>query len=108
VRHHLTHVPPFQALIAEAFAAAGAEPLPEPGSESAPGSAGAGGESGAMPEPVPEAGAGGKPGETPDDSDGSGPDDSGCSVGGRGRGGASLVLLVLTGLLQRRRTGPRR
>jgi hypothetical protein len=30
VRHHLVHVPPFQALIDEAFAAAGAEPLLEP------------------------------------------------------------------------------
>jgi hypothetical protein len=56
VRHHLTHVPPFQALIAEAFTAAGAEPLLEPGSEPEPAAAGAAG-AGAVAEA--EAGAGG-------------------------------------------------
>jgi hypothetical protein len=98
VRHHLTHVPPFQALIEEAFAAAESEPLPEPGSETAP-DAGAGG---AAPQPEPAAGAGGVRGEVPP-----GPRaarDSSCAIGYRGGGnaGSSLLLLGIVALLRRR------
>ncbi|MES1188245.1 MAG: trypsin-like serine protease [Myxococcales bacterium] len=50
VRHRMTHVPPFQALIDEAFTAAGCEPLPEDevgsGSAGAPPSAGGATETG--------------------------------------------------------------
>lgn len=53
VRHRMTHVPPFQALIDEAFAAAGCEPL----LEDAP----AAGSAGAPSEPAAQAGAAGEP-----------------------------------------------
>ncbi len=108
VRHHLTHVPPFQALIAEAFAAAGSEPLLESGSEPATGTAGAGtgAGAGAGPEPEPEP-EGGAEAETPPRRPAS--EESGCSIGGSGgkRSGSLLALLGLVGLLQRLRTGLR-
>lgn len=53
VRHRMTHVPPFQTLIDEAFAAAGCEPL----LEEVPSS----GSAGAPAEPTADAGAAGEP-----------------------------------------------
>jgi Trypsin len=60
VRHQMVHVPPFSALIDEAFSAAGCLPTPEP--EGASGSGGAGGEAGAAGTPTDA--AGGVEGET--------------------------------------------
>ena len=98
VRHHLTHVPPFQALIEEAFAAAQSEPLLEPGSE--PVAAGAGG---AGPEPVPSGGAAGgvtveTPAEEPETAE------SSCCFGGAQRASSPLLLIGLLGLVRRRAT----
>ncbi|HKY36438.1 MAG TPA: trypsin-like serine protease [Polyangiaceae bacterium] len=103
VRHHLTHVPPFQALIAEAFTAAGSEPRLEPGSEPAPGSVGAGaGAGGAGPEPDPEGGAAGAVTDAPPHK--SALDESGCSIAATNKTcGGSLLLLALLGLLCRRK-----
>jgi hypothetical protein len=59
VRHQLVHVPPFQLLIEEAFAAAGAQPLleatdePPSGSAGASGDEGSGGSGGAADDPPP-------------------------------------------------------
>jgi hypothetical protein len=96
VRHHLTHVPPFQALIEEAFAAAGSEPLPELESEVVT-DAGAGGAA-----PGHAAGAGGAGDEvTPANTK---PSDSGCAIrSSRGsRSGFSLLLVGLVALRRRR------
>ena len=65
VVHRLTHVPPFRALIDEAFTAAGGEPVPEPtGEAGAAGAANVNGpaaEAGAANEPSEAGGAGGAP-----------------------------------------------
>jgi hypothetical protein len=95
VRHHLTHVPPFLALIEEAFTAAGSEPLPEPGSNGAA-EAGAGGAA-----PQPAAGAGG----TGDDVVVDEPEtsDSSCSIRGAGESGCAAALLLVGWVALRRR-----
>jgi secreted trypsin-like serine protease len=101
-RHHLTHVPPFQALIAEAFTAAGSEPLLEPGSEAAAAGAGAAGSGGAGSEPETQGGAAGAVADTSPHR--RAPDESSCSFGGSAghESGRSLVLLGLAMLLRRR------
>ena len=77
--HHLTHVPPFQALIDEAFTAAGAEPVPEPDSQGDAGvdagSAGAAPEPELEPGPEPMGAAG-----APSDEEASTPGSSSCAL----------------------------
>ena len=118
VRNQLVHVPPFQTLIGEAFAAAGCEPVVEAdptepqgtgGAGAAP-NAGAGNESS---EPSPTSGgAGGAAGEvvlepevTPKASDG-----SGCGVVSAPGVGASGIgaVLALGALVRRRQCAGRR
>lgn len=103
VRNYLEHVPPFERLIADAFAAAGTEPLlePEP-SEGAAGDAGASG--------VGEGGRGGEGVEPA--SSGSGPNKrgtSGCSFGSdHERASGACVGLLMLGVLWRRLSDDRR
>lgn len=78
-----THTSPFSALIGEAFEAAGAEPVPEPGSESD-----AGAETGAEPEPTNDAGV------TPASAEESSSDGGGCQTGRTPRDGSLLLLLL--------------
>jgi Trypsin len=65
IRHQLVHVPAFQTLIEQAFAAAGATPVPE-SSPPALGDAGAGGEAGAAGGPGPDGNAGASAGADAD------------------------------------------
>jgi hypothetical protein len=114
-RSHLVHVPPFERLIADAFAAAGAEPILEsegiagasgevPPGASGDGHGGAGGDSGVARE-------GGRAGEQPDEPAPEDElDDSGCSMPASGarRGDPRPALLlapalVALALLARRR-----
>jgi hypothetical protein len=111
-RHHMTHVPPFQALIEEAFAAVGSTPVPEP--EPSQLVAGAGGASatptpaGGSPDVDPGAGGTGDmltpaPQANPRD------DGKGCSLaaaqslGGDGLAELGIALLVLAARTRRRR-----
>ncbi|HYJ11305.1 MAG TPA: trypsin-like serine protease [Polyangiaceae bacterium] len=117
VRQHLVHVPPFQRLILDAFAAAGAEPLPEPTVSGGAGGASGEAPSGAGGEMPGGAGGGGNSSAAESGSAGENAvepaapaerDDSGCAVvasGVRraGRLGASLVALALVLLLAARR-----
>jgi hypothetical protein len=107
----MTHVPPFQALIEEAFAAVGSTPVPE---TEAPGpSDGAGGATatptpaGGSPDIDPSAGGTGDTGTHPGDAK---PHDesSGCSVGAArsiddARATLGIALLMLAMLQGRRR-----
>jgi hypothetical protein len=113
VRQHLVHVPPFERLILDAFAAAGAEPLTEPTA-----SGGAGGEQASGAGDAASSGAGGGGGSAGESgSAGENPreaaplealDDSGCAVESSGdrradRLGASTLALALALLLAARR-----
>lgn len=108
VRHQLVHVPPFQLLIEEAFAAAGAEPLLEPVEEPAAGGAGASGGQGTRgADDVGEVGGAGN--EAPPAPEAT-PQSSGCTLAPRSRArhgwavmGACLVwcLRRLTASVQR-------
>lgn len=80
-RHLYTHVPPFQALIDQAFLAAGGEPIPEPTDDPGEGSAGAGG--------AGSDGSAGAPGADPGGAGGSGGsagEEPGGSAGAAGAG----------------------
>lgn len=117
VLSHLVHVPPYPALIDEAFAAAGCEPLPE--ATPAAGGASDGGAGGALsdvsPEPTsPVGGVGGAAGEaaeepepTPQD-----PTKSGCSVavapGNTAQASAIALPWVFCAIARRRRAAQRR
>lgn len=101
VRHHLTHVFPFAALLEEAFAAAGAQPLLEPGSEV--GSAGEAGAAGA-PAQLGDAGAGGgaaEPAESP------AAPDSGCAIAPAADHDLPLWVMLYAALPSRRRARAR-
>jgi hypothetical protein len=91
-----THTSPFSALTKEAFDAAGAEPLPEPGI----GDPEAGADTGAEPEPDQDAGINptGEPAES---------DESGCQVGRKPIGTVSF-LLALAGLFAMARRSSRK
>jgi hypothetical protein len=108
VRQHLVHVPPFERLIMDAFAAAGAQPLPEPEATGGQASqAGAGGN-----EAQPTAGegrAGGAAGEGPAEELADELDDSGCSFSNAApRADIEWAgLLLLGGLSAARRAGRR-
>jgi hypothetical protein len=97
VRHQLVHVPPFQLLIEEAFAAAGARPLLETTEEPPSGSAGAGGNEG----------GGGSDGAADDpppmESEASTPQSSGCALtqGGCPRDGWALLAACLSWCVRR-------
>jgi hypothetical protein len=109
--HRMTHVPPFQALIEEAFAAVGSTPVPE---TEAPGASGGAGGATATPAPAggspdidPSAGGTGDTGTPPGDAK---PHDesSGCSVGAArslddARATLGIALLMLAMLRCRRR-----
>jgi MYXO-CTERM domain-containing protein len=116
VRNQLVHVPPFQTLIDEAFAAAGGEPVLEP----TPGAGGANDQGGASSVPAggagaenagagaATAGAGGAAGDAANERDGTSPPpkSSGCSVSAS-PGDADTwraVTLLALGALARRRT----
>jgi hypothetical protein len=93
--HQLVHVPPFQALIAEAFAAAEAVPTPEP--VKATGEGGAGGEASTHVAGAESAGA--APGEPPPDDE-----ESSCTLASRRSSShAADVWSVLALLWWRRR-----
>jgi len=112
VRHRMTHVPPFQTLIDEAFAAAGCEPLleeaPSNGSAGAPSEPAA--EAGAAGEPSGAAGVGatsaaGAPATPPTDADHAAQRSS-CSFMGPGaktRADALLLALLASAAAFRRR-----
>jgi hypothetical protein len=87
VHHQLVHVPPFQLLIQQAFAAAGAEPLEEPMA----GAAGSGN----------ELGEAGQPASMPPPP--AAPRDSGCAFSGSPP--SSLTSLWLLAVAARRRRG---
>ena len=95
--HQLVHVPPFQALIAEAFAAAGAVPTPEPGTP------GEGGSAGEPPLPLAGADSGGAAASEPKPSG----EESSCSVVTTGRSTCGALvwpaLALLLGRWRRRR-----
>lgn len=108
-RHHLTHVPPFEDLIMQAFAAVDSQPLPEPEPSSDDG--GAGGTAGApttmggaADTPTSSAGAG-EPSAAPSDPEPP-KDSSGCSLNATHASSttASLpALLLALAMLGRRR-----
>ncbi|HEY5375066.1 MAG TPA: trypsin-like serine protease [Polyangiaceae bacterium] len=113
VRHQLVHVPAFQTLIAQAFAAAGADPTPETplgdlGAAGASADAGAGG----GPGPEASAGAGGSDADANADADasadagtatptgGGASASTGCATAlGRPRGGLGAAWLGLMAAL---------
>jgi hypothetical protein len=103
VRNFLEHVPPFERLIADAFAAAGTEPLLEP--ELTEGTGGAAGASS-----VEESGRGGEGAEPA--SSGGGPSkrrDSGCAFGNhQERASGACAGLLMLGVLWRRLSDGRR
>ncbi len=110
VRNQLVHVPAFETLIDEAFAAAGSEPVPEP----TLGTAGAMAAGGASDPPDNNAGdAGGEPSAATGGAAGAGPepevkarDRSACSLAapqGGAAGSARLVILLVLGAFGRRR-----
>jgi hypothetical protein len=103
VRHQLTHLPPFRALLDEAFEAAGATPIAEPEPEGE-GGGGSGGGDGS--EAVELAGAGGNPAETPQPGHDRG-DDSGCSISAAVSITPSWSWLGLAALLLARRRAQR-
>jgi hypothetical protein len=117
VRHQLVHVPPFENLIEEAFAAAGVTPLAEPNSEpdgpggASAGGAGGGGEAGlgAPPDPTLAAGAPTEADAGAPASARSGPRSS-CAVSTARAAphGLALSLLLLASRAKRRRSRPRR
>lgn len=113
VRNQLVHVPPFQTLIDEAFAAAGCEPLLEADPVEPKDTGGAGGAPNAGAEPgSPSGGAGGAAGEAALEPEAvpKASDKSGCgvaSVPGVGASGTAAVL-ALGALLKRRRFAGRR
>lgn len=120
VRQHLVHVPPFERLIADAFAAVGAEPVAEPqalggeGGEAPSGLGGTGGGAGGMGGGVTSDEPGGA-GERHDGPRGADDhvDDSGCSVGASGAHRADpqrawLALALALAWLKRLRVGRRR
>lgn len=102
----LAHVPPFTALIAEAFAAAGAEPLPEPSiPDGASGEGGEGGQGGASQLPVPaEGGVGGAEQEPEPEPQPATREKPGCAISKLGdTDGSATWLLLSVGLLLARR-----
>lgn len=81
VRQHLVHVPPFERLISDAFEAAGAEPLLEPGVGGAGGeAASSAGGAATTPEPTTHGGEGGVGIAEPEPKPPAAGDDSGCAV----------------------------
>lgn len=96
IGQQLVQVQPFDVLIAEAFAAAGAEPIPEPLPSNA------GGESGqsSLPSEPSAAGAGGTPEEAPPETQSL--KSSGCSVS-RAASTDSLVWLLVAAVARRAR-----
>jgi hypothetical protein len=96
--NQLVHVPPFQALVAEAFAAAGAVPTPEPGSTVGEGASG-----GEAHTPLAGADSGGAAASEPKPRGG----ESSCSVAGTGRSTHPAyvwpALALLFGRLRKRR-----
>jgi len=120
VRSQLVHVPPFQALIDQAFAAAGCEPVPEPKPEAgeAGGAGGAGGatnDAGASESSTPGGATGGLPGAAGETATEPEPKpkaakSSGCSVSSprRSADAAPSLLLLALGAIARRGSGRRR
>lgn len=107
VRQHLVHLPPFELLINDAFAAAGAEPLPEPEPTGPGNEAGAGGNNAG-----PAAGqghAGGAGGEGTEEAPADELDDSGCTfTNATPRTGIDWAGLLLLGALTCRLSAVRR
>lgn len=107
VRQHLVHLPPFERLLADAFAAAGAEPVLEATSGGGADNTGAGAAGEAAAAEAGRNGEGGQGATPPPDE----PDDSGCSTSGTPAHARWSWLLGLALLGRRlsagRRAGPR-
>lgn len=118
VHSHLVHVPPYHALIAEAFAAADCEPVPEvvPAAGGASDAGGVGGAPGDVePEPTPSIGGiGGAAGEAAREPEPApkGSAGSNCSVavaqGNTAQASVLALSLVLGAMARRRKATPRR
>jgi hypothetical protein len=116
VRNHLVHVPPFERLIADAFAAAETEPLLEPEPSAVAGAGGDGGDASGGAGASAAANGGGQGGEGSDpepNGRSTKRDASGCALSGEherapGAGAAFLILAVLWRRLSADRRADRR